>query len=172
MKTSKPNLYLLISIFILGISSHLRGQEMNSFLTKQLEYSHSNENWFPPIAIAVEGLDASQASWKDESGNHSISQLVSHLVFWNERILMSMQEKQVPSFTEDNAVTFNKFTDQEWSELTIKLDEILSQIEEETQKLAQEKLEGWSETIANIASHNAYHTGQIVFIRKQKGWWR
>jgi hypothetical protein len=28
------------------------------------------------------------------------------------------------------------------------------------------KLKGWAPTIANISAHNAYHTGQIVFVRK------
>jgi len=26
-------------------------------------------------------------------------------------------------------------------------------------------------TIAHIGTHNAYHTGQILYVRKMKGWW-
>ncbi|MEO9891214.1 hypothetical protein [Aurantibacter sp.] len=33
------------------------------------------------------------------------------------------------------------------------------------------ELSDWSSEIANMCSHNAYHTGQIVYIRNQKGWW-
>lgn len=172
MKIFKITFKAFIIIFVLGFSNNLKAQEMNSFLVKQLEYSHSNENWFPPINIAIDGLNAEQARLKDESGNHSISQLTSHLVFWNERILMALQEKEVENFTEDNAVTFDKFSDQDWNELTKKLDAILLQIEEETLKLNGEKLKGWSETLANISAHDAYHTGQIVLIRKGRGWWR
>ena len=29
----------------------------------------------------------------------------------------------------------------------------------------------WSSSVANISTHNAYHTGQIVYIRKRNGWW-
>jgi uncharacterized damage-inducible protein DinB len=33
------------------------------------------------------------------------------------------------------------------------------------------KLEKWYVTISHISTHNAYHTGQIVFIRKLQGSW-
>jgi hypothetical protein len=33
-------------------------------------------------------------------------------------------------------------------------------------------LNEWSSSIANMCSHNAYHTGQIVYIRKKNGWWQ
>jgi hypothetical protein len=32
-------------------------------------------------------------------------------------------------------------------------------------------LEQWAPIIARIGTHNAYHIGQIVFIRKTQGWW-
>ena len=33
------------------------------------------------------------------------------------------------------------------------------------------KLKAWAPTIANISTHNAYHTGQIIFVRKLQGSW-
>jgi len=33
------------------------------------------------------------------------------------------------------------------------------------------KLRKWYSTIANINTHNAYHTGQILYIRKLAGNW-
>ena len=33
------------------------------------------------------------------------------------------------------------------------------------------KLKKWYSNIAHIGTHNAYHTGQILYIRKMKGWW-
>ena len=33
------------------------------------------------------------------------------------------------------------------------------------------KLKSWAPTIANISTHNAYHTGQIIFVRKLQGLW-
>ena len=34
-----------------------------------------------------------------------------------------------------------------------------------------QKLQSWYSTIAHISAHNAYHTGQILYIRKQQGSW-
>lgn len=170
MKFSKLLTCFLFGAFLL--SNTVFSQEMNSFLVKQLEYAHSNENWFAPVNVATQGLNAEQANWHDGTENHSVAQLVSHLVFWNERILNAIQGKTVPNFTDDNKVTFSEISEEDWSNMTIKLDQILTDIETETKKLEGEPLEGWSETLANIAAHNAYHTGQIVYIRKQKGWWR
>ncbi|WP_296702307.1 DinB family protein [Algoriphagus sp.] len=161
---------LLFGVFF--ISNSVFSQDMNSFLVKQLEYAHSNENWFAPVNVATEGLNAEQANWHDGSENHSVAQLVSHLVFWNDRLLKAIQGKTVPNFNEDNKVTFSEISEEEWSDMVKKLDQILTEIETETKKLEGESLVGWSETLVNIAAHNAYHTGQIVYLRKQKGWWR
>ena len=35
----------------------------------------------------------------------------------------------------------------------------------------EKKLAAWYSTIAHIGTHNAYHVGQILYIRKMKGWW-
>ena len=164
------------SLVILAISFFCVGkalcQTTNEFLVKQLKYSHSVENWFAPVNVATEGLTAEKANWHDDSGNHSIAQLVSHLVFWNERLLKGMRGEEVTDFSGDNDATFSEISEEEWLEMVKRLDEILTEIEVESRKLEDKQLEGWSETLANIASHNAYHTGQIVYIRKQQGWWR
>ncbi|MEN2281411.1 DinB family protein [Algoriphagus sp. SE2] len=169
------NIRNLLTCLLFGtffLSNSVFSQDMNSFLVKQLEYAHSNENWFAPVNVATKGLNAEQANWHDGTGNHSIAQLVSHLVFWNDRLLQAIQGKTVPNFNDDNKVTFSEISEEDWGKMTMKLDQILTDIEKETEKLEGEPLEGWSETLANISAHNAYHTGQIVYIRKQKGWWR
>lgn len=170
MKTFKLFAFFLFGVYF--ISNPLFSQDMNSFLFKQLEYAHSNESWFAPVSVATEGLTAEKANWHDGSENHSIAQLVSHLVFWNGRLLQAIQGNQVPNFNEDNKVTFSDISEEDWTGMVTKLDQILTDIETEAKKLEGKQLEGWSETLANIAAHNAYHTGQIVYIRKQKGWWR
>jgi uncharacterized damage-inducible protein DinB len=170
MKLPKLFTFLLFGVYF--ISNSLFSQDMNSFLVKQLEFAHSNENWFAPVSVATEGLTAEKANWHDGSENHSIAQVVSHLVFWNDRLLQAIQGNQVPNFTDDNKVTFIEISEEDWTGMVKKLDQILTGIEVETKKLEGKPLEGWSETLANIAAHNAYHTGQIVYIRKQKGWWR
>ncbi|EAZ80966.1 DinB family protein [Algoriphagus machipongonensis] len=164
-------LFSFAIIFLAGVIPTF-SQTTNDFLVKQLEYSHSSENWFAPINVATEGINATQANWHDESENHSIAQLVSHLVFWNDRLLQAIKGNPAPQFEGDNEETFSEISEDEWTNMVEKLDQIMNEIEVETKKLEGKQLEGWSETLANIAAHNAYHTGQIVYIRKQNNWWR
>jgi hypothetical protein len=51
------------------------------------------------------------------------------------------------------------------------LDSVLTALEKSIETADDAKLSEWYPTIANISTHNAYHTGQIVFVRKlQKSW--
>ena len=40
-----------------------------------------------------------------------------------------------------------------------------------TEAADDKKLEQWAPTIARIGTHNAYHTGQIIYVRKLQGSW-
>ncbi len=53
-----------------------------------------------------------------------------------------------------------------------RLDSIQQQIEQLVSDAPAEDLEKWEETINNLSMHNAYHTGQMVYIRKRNGWWK
>ncbi len=120
---------------------------LRSILLEQLKTTHDNKDWFVPGNIAVEGLTPEQASWTDGKGNHSIGQLANHLVFWNSQVLAKFKGETPPKFNGDNDETFNSFDTKKWNE-TVKL-------------LA----------IAHVGMHNAYHIGQIIYIRRLQGSW-
>src|SRR5258706_14704821 len=71
---------------------------LKTVLLRQLKTTHSQKEWFVPANIALEGLTAKQAMWKDGSGNHSIAQLAYHLAFWNERALKNFRNDPVEKF--------------------------------------------------------------------------
>jgi hypothetical protein len=48
---------------------------------------------------------------------------------------------------------------------------VLTQLEAVIGKASDAKLQSWAGIIANISTHNAYHTGQIIFVRKLQGSW-
>ncbi len=144
---------------------------LKSVLLRQLKTTHSQKEWFVPANIAVEGLTAKQAMWKDGSGNHSAGQLAYHLVFWNERLLKQFNNEPTEKFSGDNNETFDKFNDKQWSELVKKLDDVLLAWEQAIKNADEQKLSDWQENIANMSTHNAYHTGQIIFLRKLQGSW-
>jgi uncharacterized damage-inducible protein DinB len=166
----KSNLPLIGILLLIGCSSQ-PDSSLKPLLLDKLKSSYDNEAWFAPLKKATTGLTAEQANWKDSTGNHSIGQLVSHLIFWNERNLMAFQGNTPPDFTGNNEETFDKFTTSKWEDALAKLDSIHASLNETVEKGTPEQIEQWSSDLANIASHNAYHTGQIVYIRKMRGWW-
>jgi hypothetical protein len=79
---------------------------LKSVLLEQLRSTHNHEEWFVPVNIAIEGLTPEQASWKDETENHSIAQLVNHLIFWNQQYLAKFKGDKPAAFNGDNKETF------------------------------------------------------------------
>ncbi len=156
----------LITIAQCGIS-----QTLKSVLLDQLKTTHDTQNWFVPVNNALEGVTAEQAVWTDGSGNHSIGQLANHLLFWNERQLVKFRGEKEAPFNGNNEETFNAFSKEQWAETVKKLNTVLTDMEKTIQTADEAWLKKWGETIANISAHNAYHTGQIIFVRKlQKSW--
>jgi hypothetical protein len=56
---------------------------LKGVLLEQLRSTHNRAEWFVPANTAVEGLTAEQANWSHGKGNHSVGQLVNHIVFWD-----------------------------------------------------------------------------------------
>jgi hypothetical protein len=144
---------------------------IKSVLLRQFKTTHTQKDWFVPANIAVDGLTAKQAMWTDGSGNHSVGQLATHLIFWNERLLKNFRNEPKDKFSGNNDETFNSFDEKSWDATVKKLDEVLSAWEKEIKNADDAKLKDWYENIANMSTHNAYHTGQIIFVRKLQGSW-
>ena len=144
---------------------------LKSILLEQLRTTHNVKDWFVPVNIALEGLTPEQAKWTDGSGNHSIGQLASHLIFWNLQQLTKFKNLPQPAFDGNNDETFNSFTSENWKATVQKLDSVLTAIEKAVEESDDAKLQSWYSNLAHIGTHNAYHTGQIIYIRKLQGSW-
>src|SRR5437660_11804415 len=88
---------------------------LKSILLEQLRSTRNKAEWFVPANTAVEGLTAEQASWTDGKGNHSVGQLVNHLVFWDRRELQKFKGEQQDKFSGNNDETFNSFDAKQWA---------------------------------------------------------
>jgi len=144
---------------------------LKSILLEQLKSTHTSEEWFVPANIAIEGLTAEQANWKDSNENHSIAQLTTHLIFWNEQSLAKFKGETPAAFDGNNKETFSPVNKDTWAATVKKLDDVLTEWENVIEAADDAKLASWYSTIAHIGTHNAYHIGQIIYIRKMKGWW-
>ncbi len=146
-------------------------QTLKSILLEQLRTTHNVKDWFVPPSIAIAGLTPQQANWKDESDNHSIAQLTTHLIFWNLQLLDKFEGRPPAAFNGDNKETFTPATEKTWAATVQRLDSVLTAWDTAVEKADENKLQKWYSNIAHIGTHNAYHTGQILYIRKMKGWW-
>jgi len=144
---------------------------LKSILIVQLRSTHNKAEWFVPAHTAVEGLTADQASWTDGKGNHSVGQLANHLIFWNRRELAKFKGEPEAKFSGNNDETFNSFDTKKWNETVKDLDQVMTDWEQAVESADDAKLKDWYSDIAHIGTHNAYHIGQIVFVRKEQGSW-
>lgn len=169
MKKLIPVLLLLASLQ--AYSQTTPSPSLKSVLLTQLKSTHNQKDWFVPANDALRGLTAEQASWKDSSGNHSVAQLVQHLIFWNQRQLDKFYGKPQQPFSGDNNETFSNLDKAGWESTVKKLDTVLTNLENFVERSDEKTLAPLYPIIANISTHNAYHIGQMVFVRKEQGVW-
>lgn len=151
---------------------------LRTLLLSELHSTHDTAEWFTAIKAAVAGLSAEQAKWVpqnasgklDPAANHSVGMLAYHLAFWNENALARLRGEKAGSPT-DNNETFNDFDAAHWEEIVQRLDRVMKDLEAEVEKMPEEKLAKSASTISHICTHNAYHTGQILYVRKLQGSW-
>jgi hypothetical protein len=171
----KHRIAVLASVLVLMFSlpSHAQNQQppatLRSILLHELHTTHNQAEWFVPISVAVDGLTAEQASWQPPTGGHSAGQLTYHLLFWNRRNLIKLQGGTPDKYAGDNDETFVKFDTKQWTDTVTQLDQIMTDLEKLVETADDQKLAMLAPTIGNICTHNAYHIGQIVYLRKLQG---
>ena len=144
---------------------------LREVLLAELRSTHNNAEWFVPANTAVKGLTAEQASWSDGKGNHSVGQLAYHLVFWNRQNLARLKGEKPDAFSGNNDETFNKFDNKTWNDIVQQLDDVMKELEHWVETADDAKLKDAAQTFTHISTHNAYHIGQIIFVRKEQGAW-
>jgi uncharacterized damage-inducible protein DinB len=144
---------------------------LRGVLLEQLRTTHNQEDWFVPANIAVSGLTAEQANWTDSKGNHSVGQLANHLIFWNLQSLAKFKGENPAKFSGNNDETFTSFDAKQWDATVKQLDQVLTDWEKAVESADDKKLAEWASTIAHVGAHNAYHIGQIIYVRKEQGSW-
>ena len=144
---------------------------LRSLLLHELHTTHNQEDWFVPISVAVDGLTAEQASWQPPAGGHSAGQLTYHLLFWNRRNFETLTAQPQGKFSGNNDETFEKFDNKQWTDTVKQLDQVMTDLEKFVATVDEKKLAEIAPMIGNICTHNAYHLGQIVYVRKLQGSW-
>jgi DinB superfamily len=169
----KPLILALALVFTMnaGAQTPKPAPTLKSILLDQLHSTHDKSDWFVCANVAVANLTPEQANWSDGKGNHSVGQLTYHLLFWNSRSLATFQGHPLPNFKGENTETFDKFDAKSWNDTVNKLNQVMTDLEKVVANASDAQLAQWAPTIANIATHNAYHIGEIVMVRKEQGVW-
>jgi len=144
---------------------------LRGVLVEELHTTHDQQDWFVPASAAVAGLTADQANWSPGKGNHSVGQIAYHLWFWNSRELADFKGEKSPAFSGNNDETFDNFNPAQWGDLVKKLNQVLTDWDAAVAAADDQKLAANASLIAHVATHNAYHIGQILYVRKQHGVW-
>ncbi|HDR7379017.1 DinB family protein [Bacillus toyonensis] len=146
-------------------------------LLNALDSTFDKESWYAPFQHAIEGLTAEQAMWKPSGeGMKTIWENVNHLIYYKERLAANLEGREW-THNLDGYETFyltkQSNGDKEWKEVVERsenaqcnLRQVLSAISEK--ELEQNSLEG---KLLDIMLHDAYHTGQIIQLRKMQGAW-
>ena len=157
-----------------------RPMDLRAVLLAQLHSTHDKAEWFVPFDTAVAGLTPDQVRWVPRAGGpgqmHSVAQLVAHLVYWNENSLAKLRGEKPAAYSGNNEDTFvgydvNKITPAEWTALIARFDRDMAGMENWVQSASDADLAKGANMVAHVGTHNAYHLGEIVYVRKLQGSW-
>lgn len=151
---------------------------LRDVLLHELRTTHNKPEWFTPINAAVAGLTPEQARWVptnahgkvDPDNNHSTGMLAYHLLFWDRNALIRLQGGKPPQ-PATNTETFNNFDAATWDKTVHDLDQVLTDLEHLVETMPEAALDRAAPMLSNLCTHNAYHTGQILYVRKLQGSW-
>jgi uncharacterized damage-inducible protein DinB len=168
----KAAIFLVLSFSLSALAQNQKPPTtLRGVLLEQLHDTHDVEDWFVPAKIAVAGLTAEQAKWTPPGGGHSVGQLAYHIWYWDNRALEHFKGEKSAPFDGNNNETFTNFDAAQWEDLQKKLDRVMTDWEKAVETADDEKLAANASAIAHVGEHNAYHIGQILYVRKLEGAW-
>lgn len=173
MKQTVTALFSVLLLFSsLGLAQNKETPAtLRSLLLHELQTTHNKADWFVPINASLDGLTAQQAAWEPSKGQHSAGQLAYHLLFWNRRMLEQLKGASQEKYKGTNDETFTNFDDKQWNDVVKQLDQVMTDYEKFVESVDEQKLALIATRVGNICTHNAYHVGQIVYVRKLQGSW-
>lgn len=148
---------------------------------KLWDYNWDEEAWFLPLAQALEGVTPAQAVWQPPGGGNTIRQTLEHLNYYNERLLCRLTGTTFALSAANNDDTFGGAGDPAdadgWQAELDRTKRIGEGLRKALAAMADADLatavgtHTVGDTLTAWVMHTAYHTGQIVLIRKQQGSW-
>ena len=134
-----------------------------STLAQLWKESWDTDTWTASWTKALDGLTPEQAAWRPAPGRHSIWQNVQHVTFWRNVTLDMLAGRPRPSDADTDARQFALPAEPStaaWADARGRLAQshqrLLEAIQDERNSLERPRYH---------LAHDAYHLGQIMYIR-------
>ena len=154
--------------------------KISDVLLQNWDYCMDVEDWSPPLSDALDGVDSQNAIWKPQGeAANSIWETVNHLTYYKERLLRKLKgQEQSPDLgSNDDTFTVTEAGEAAWQNAISRLKKVHADLREIIEAL-EEGAYDWGgsghapgEEVMSLILHDAYHTGQIVLVRKLQGSW-
>lgn len=130
-------------------------------------------------ARALAGLPWERAGERPAGSPHTIWQILSHMIFWQDFILAQLRGED-PPFPEHAADSWPgaeaPASEAEWraavEHFTRGLDEAMRHTRRDLEsELSSRPGRTRAESLVALAQHNSYHAGQVILLRRMLGAW-
>ena len=152
-------------------------------LLKQFSTCYDENGWFVAVRNVLEGVTVEQAVWKPEGPDvNCIWEMLSHLTYYNHAYLQRFKGIEYEYDITDNDQTFSvgEYQEADWQAEVKRFNEVMAEwrgmIEAAEESKFSEAVPAnptriWADVIADVNTHNAYHGGQMLLLRKLRGSW-
>lgn len=147
---------------------------LRDVLLQNWDYVMDQEDWYPPALDALKGVTAEQALWKPEgSPVNSIWENVLHLLYYKQRLLARLEGTTLRHEAADNDETFivHERSEEAWRLAQEQLKDVQAALRRKIEQLPEEELEESPQRFVSLITHDAYHIGQLIMLRKMQGSW-
>jgi len=153
--------------------------DRKSLLLTYWQLAAEAEGWYPPYADALREVDVHLAKWRPHGvAANTIWETVVHVTHFKERLLRRMEgqpDRQISDNDDTFVVTGNAEAD--WQDAVARLFAAHVALRAALERMDEGDLdeprpeESLIKQFSDLIVHDAYHTGQIILIRKLKGAW-
>ena len=153
---------------------------MSTIIARMLGHALRGQGAHVEVTSAIDGLDWQLAGVRPPDAPHSVFRVLNHMIFWQEIYLQRLTGASAPSparAAEGWPGADAPRSEREWLAAVERFGLGLSSAEALVRaETLEEVLPNWNhrtrcEAISFIASHNSYHIGQIVVLRRILGAW-
>jgi uncharacterized damage-inducible protein DinB len=155
---------------------------VKELVAREFATCYDTNSWFVAVRNAIDGLNVEQACYKPNNDVNCIWESLSHLAYYNYAYLQRFKGIEFEYDVASNDETFStgEHTEAEWQAEITRFDAMMQEFQgliaaadqsKFDEQVAADNTRTWGELISDINTHNAYHAGQILSLRKLQGSW-